>query len=119
MLNSYSTVNQIWLIQKNDTYHLHRQWKDFDTKEPCPYHFSEEEIQRHQQDAENFKMSQDFWNRLSPILTNEGYTPNDTFPQAVKTLMTLREAGLKNMAGNERNEFDQHTKWILDLKSRI
>ncbi|KAF2281620.1 uncharacterized protein EI97DRAFT_438940 [Westerdykella ornata] len=60
-----------------------REWEDFDTDEPCPYSFSDEEIQKIYDDADAFNENRDFWRDVSHILSDNGYTPNDTYDEAM------------------------------------
>lgn len=101
--------------QINHAYHPFSEWEHFGASEPCPYHFSVEEIREHREEAESFNKSQEFWAGLSGTLTDEGYTNNDTFAKAVETVKNLRETGLANLNGEERDEFDKQTSWILNL----
>lgn len=62
-----------------------------------------------------FNKSQGFWRRLQGVLSDEGYTPNETFNKAIEILKDLRETGLGNLKGKERQTFDAETRWIADL----
>jgi hypothetical protein len=75
-----------------DSYH--REWAHFDTTEPCPYHFSADEIQQHYDEVEPFNKSQEFWKELQGVLTDEGYASNESFGRASEILGDLQEAGL-------------------------
>ncbi|KAH7402342.1 kinase-like domain-containing protein [Phaeosphaeria sp. MPI-PUGE-AT-0046c] len=91
------------------------EWDHFWTDEPCPYHFSAEEIRRHDEDADSFNKSQEFWKELQGALTDEGYASKESFSKAVKILKDLREVGLDDMKGEERRNFDKETRWVADL----
>jgi hypothetical protein len=95
--------------------HCCSEWDHFNTNAPCPYHFSAEELRQHYEEAESFNKSQEFWKELQGVLTDEGYASNESFSSAVKTLKDLREAGLGDMAGEERHSFDEETRWVVDL----
>ncbi|KAL1982712.1 hypothetical protein VTN96DRAFT_963 [Rasamsonia emersonii] len=95
---------------------IEREWDDFDADEPCPYHFTEEEIQEHQEESKSFNDNAYFWDSIREIVTNEGYTSNEDFPRAVEIFQRLRESGLKNLEGDDREEFDKQTRWIRDIR---
>ncbi|KAH7110055.1 kinase-like domain-containing protein [Dendryphion nanum] len=91
------------------------EWDHFGTNEPCPYHFSAEEIRQHYDEAGSFNKSQEFWKELQGVLTDEGYASNESFSKAVKILRDLREVGLCDLKGEERRSFDKETRWVADL----
>ncbi|KAF1951434.1 hypothetical protein CC80DRAFT_519375 [Byssothecium circinans] len=61
---------------------VEREWEHFGVNESCPYHFTEEEIERHYKETDTFNESQEFWKSVNQVLTDEGYTSNDTYEQA-------------------------------------
>jgi hypothetical protein len=94
------------------------EWKHFGSDEPCPYHFSEDQLRRHREEVESFNKSQEFWKGLQGILTDEGYTSNESFDRAVERLKGLRDLGLAGLKGEERQDFDKETHWVTDLDDR-
>ncbi|KAH7382206.1 kinase-like domain-containing protein [Pyrenochaeta sp. MPI-SDFR-AT-0127] len=82
------------------------EWDHFDTIEPCPYHFSAEEIQRHYEEADFFNRSQEFWEQLQGILTDEGYASNESYNKAVETIKGLQEVGLADITSAKLSNFD-------------
>lgn len=70
----------------------------------------------HLEEAEVFNQSQELWDSLKGILTDEGYTSNETFDQAVSILRSLREESLALLEGDERDEFEKETRWVLNVK---
>jgi hypothetical protein len=93
----------------------YREWDHFGTNEPCPYHFSAEEIRQHDEEAGSFNKSQELWKELQGVLTDEGYAPMESFSKAVEILKDLRELGLGGLEGEERCAFDKETRWVVDL----
>lgn len=69
---------------------LGREWSHFGLDRNCPYKFSASEMQQHQDEADNFNDSQRLWHNLRGILSEDGYTTNDDYPQAVKVLKELQ-----------------------------
>ncbi|KAI4667376.1 uncharacterized protein J4E79_002062 [Alternaria viburni] len=94
------------------------EWSHFGTNEPCPYHFSAEEIQQHDEEAGYFNKSQELWKELQGVLTDEGYASNEGFSKAVEIIRDLREFGLSGLEGEERRSFDKETRWVANLRSR-
>ncbi|KAB2098839.1 hypothetical protein AG0111_0g12958 [Alternaria gaisen] len=92
-----------------------REWGHFDTNEPCPYHFSSEEIRQHDEEVDSFNKSQELWKELQGVLTDEGYTSKKSYSKAVNILKDLREMGLGNLKGEGRRDFDKETRWVADL----
>ncbi|RMZ81401.1 hypothetical protein DV738_g2281, partial [Chaetothyriales sp. CBS 135597] len=78
-------------------------------------HAYAEEVRKHREEAESFNKNQQFWEDLRGTLTDEGYTLNETYGAAVEVLKSLRDTGLARFKGEERNEFDKQTQWVLDL----
>ncbi|KAH5433184.1 hypothetical protein HBI32_055360 [Parastagonospora nodorum] len=91
------------------------EWDHFGTDEPCPYSFSAEELQQHDQEADTFNKSQDLWKELEGVLNDEGYTNNETLDKAVQALKDLREIGLETLHGDVRSRFDEETRWVTSL----
>lgn len=83
----------------------------------CPYHFSSDELTQHREEAEAFNNAQDFWEMLKDKVNADGWTANDDFDAAVEYFSQLREAGLASLEGDERDEFEMQTKWVLDRKT--
>ncbi|KAI4947449.1 hypothetical protein J4E91_006803 [Alternaria rosae] len=96
--------------------HVESEWGHFGTNEPCPYHFSVEEIRQHDEEAGSFNKSQELSKELQDVLTDEGYASNESFSKAVKILKDLREVGLGDLKGEERRSFDKETRWVVDLE---
>lgn len=99
------------MLTKSD---YHREWGEFSDK-PCPYHFSDEEIRRHQDEATTFNASQEFWESIGGIVSDEGYTSNENFEKGIEIFQRLRESGLDSLEGEERNEFERQTHWVLNI----
>jgi hypothetical protein len=95
-----------------------REWEAFDTDMPCPYHFTQEELQRHDEEVEPFNDSQEFWSRFDGVLTDEGFALNETYEQAVEAVRGLRVVGLEGLEGEEREGFQRDTHWITELDER-
>ncbi|KAJ4376327.1 Phosphotransferase enzyme [Neocucurbitaria cava] len=94
---------------------VEREWDHFGITEPCPYHFSAEEIRQHHEEAGSFNKSQEFWRELQGVLTDEGYASNENFSKAVEILKDLREVGLGAIKGEELRSFDKEMRWVTDL----
>jgi len=82
--------------------HCYSEWVHLGTDEPSPYHFSEEEIRQHNEEAESFNKSQEFWKELRGVLADKGYASNESFSKAVDILEDLRTFGLGKLKGEER-----------------
>ena len=87
-----------------------REWDHFYTNEPCPYHFSAEELRQHYEEVDSFNKSQELWKELQGVLTDEGYASNESFSKAVKILRDLREVGLGDLKVAEQRRFDKETR---------
>ena len=105
----------IYLLLSSLADHCCSEWGHFGTNEPCPYHFSAEEILQHDEEAGSFNKSQEFWKELQGVLTGEGYASKECFSKAVKILRDLREVGLGDLKGEERRSFDKETRRVADL----
>lgn len=78
---------------------------------PCPIHFSEEDIQNHMRDGEGWNEQADFWDELEGFVARDGWTSNETYEEALGMFAGLREEGLKQMTGEERDDFERRTRW--------
>lgn len=87
-------------------------------KDPCPYHFTDDDIRKHRQDATGFNETQDFWDMLEGTVDRTGWTTNEDFEGAVDYFLQLREAGLETLVGKEQQEFELETRWVLDHRPR-
>lgn len=97
---------------------LNREWEAFNTDTPCPYRFTQEELERHNDEIEPFNDSQELWSRFEGVLTDEGFALNETYEQAVEAVKELKAAGLDGLEGEEREEFEKDTHWITELDER-
>jgi phage gp36-like protein len=95
--------------------HCCSEWDHFGTDQPCPYHFSADELRQHYEEAVSFNKSQELWKGLQGVLTDEGYASNDSFSKAVKVLKDLRKVGLEDLKGEEQRNFDKETWWVTEL----
>lgn len=62
--------------------------------------------------------SQEFWKALQGVLTDEGYTSNETFCKVVETVRDMRNAGLESLEGDERDRFEVETHWVAELDGK-
>lgn len=84
---------------------------------PCPYQFSDEEIRKHQEEGAAFNESQEFWESVGNIVSDEGYTATEDFGRAFELFRRLREEGLTGLHGEERERFEKHTRWAVDIET--
>ncbi len=94
---------------------LSREWSDFNSDRPCPYHFSDEELRQHREESIAFSKNQEFWRSVADIVTDEGYTSAENLNEAINIFQRLREAGLNSLQDEEREEFEKQTRWILHI----
>ena len=50
-------------------------------------------------------------------MDRSGWTTNEDFEEAVDYFWNLRRTGLDNLAGEERKEFEEQTRWVLDHRA--
>lgn len=98
------------------TTHWSRDREDFSAGESWPYNFSPDEITRHQSDGGSYNDNADLWSFMREISSFDGYVSNEDYPSAVKALQSLRDTGMRELKGEERDEFDNITKWVRNLK---
>ncbi|KAL5343894.1 kinase-like domain-containing protein [Aspergillus crustosus] len=85
---------------------------------PCPIHFTEEELRLHSTEGEGWNEVQDFWKSIDSLVKKDGWTSNETYNDARKFFGELREAGLENLVGEEREDFERQTKWAEGVEER-
>ncbi|EGC46551.1 phosphotransferase enzyme family protein [Histoplasma capsulatum var. duboisii H88] len=95
---------------------LERNWFELGTTNPCPFHFSEDEIRQHHEDGEGFNETQDFWDSVEGIVDRSGWTAPENFDTAVDYFSKLREEGLRTLTGEERQDFELQTRWVLQCR---
>ncbi|KAI9675676.1 MAG: Phosphotransferase enzyme [Caeruleum heppii] len=90
---------------------VEKYWSELDTGIACPIHFTEEELLAHSKDGEGWNEVQDFWDSVAGIVTRDGWTPNDEYDTAVALFSELRETGLQNLTGKDKEKFREQTRW--------
>ncbi|EDN07298.1 predicted protein [Histoplasma mississippiense (nom. inval.)] len=94
------------------------QLSELGTTNPCPFHFSEDEIRQHHEDGEGFNETPDFWDSVEGIVDRSGWTIPENFDTAVDYFSKLREEGLRTLTGEERRDFELQTRWVLRTVSQ-
>ncbi len=89
----------------------YRHWNEIGFGIPCPINFTQEEIQNHMRDGEGWNEQADFWDSLEGFVARDGWTSHETYEEAVEMFATLREEGLKQMTGKEKEEFEMQSRW--------
>ncbi|RFU24389.1 hypothetical protein B7463_g11948, partial [Scytalidium lignicola] len=77
---------------------------------PCPIHFIEDDLADHYWYGGGWNELADFWDSISGLVSRDGWTSNETYNQALEMFIELREEGLKNFTGEDREVFDAQTK---------
>jgi hypothetical protein len=60
-------------------------------------------------DAEGWNEVQDFFDSVEGLVKRDGWTHHDTFDAALALFSDLRETGLRQMGGKEREDFEKET----------
>ncbi|KAL2837153.1 hypothetical protein BJX68DRAFT_274245 [Aspergillus pseudodeflectus] len=97
---------------------IEKYWDEFGFDFPCPFHFTEDELRKHAEDSEGWNEVQDFWASISSIVARDGWTPNGGYQDAVALFNGLRETGLKVKRWKEREDFQEHTKWVENASAQ-
>lgn len=74
------------------------------------------ELDQHIRDGKGWNETADFWDSLEGIAHPDGWTSTETYEQAFEIFAQLREAGLKNLEGEELDEFERKTRWAARKK---
>lgn len=107
------------LIRKLLICKICRHWDELGCNIACPIHFTEEELQAHYKDGEGWNERADFWDSIAGFVSRDGWTANETHDQALDMFAELREEGLKNLDGKEREDFEAQTKWAQRRSSPL
>lgn len=67
-------------------------------------------------DSEGWNELADFWDRLEGFVSRDGRTSNNNYEAALEIFAELREEGLKDMTGEDREEFEKGTRWATASK---
>ncbi|KAE8356230.1 kinase-like domain-containing protein [Aspergillus coremiiformis] len=90
---------------------VERYWRELCASEDCPIHFTEAELKSHLQDAEGWNEVQDFFDGIDHLVKRDGWTSAETYDEAFAFFSKLREVGLRNMKGGNRERFEKETRW--------
>ncbi|EFR00635.1 phosphotransferase enzyme family protein [Nannizzia gypsea CBS 118893] len=96
---------------------VERDWLKIFESGKCPYHFSPDERSQHCEEAKAFNAAQEFWEMLQSRVQPDGWTSVEDFDDAVEYFSQLREAGLASLEGEERDEFEASTRWVVDRRA--
>lgn len=88
-----------------------RNWASICPDRPCPFEFTEAEIESHLHEAEGWNENADFWDRISNLVQRDGWTFLDTYDGSFELFVQLREIGLRELEGEERDKTEQDTRW--------
>ncbi|KAH9879801.1 hypothetical protein J1614_001825 [Plenodomus biglobosus] len=88
-----------------------RHWNEIDDSTPCPIAFTASEIETHHRDGEGWNEAADFWDSLDGFVSRDGWVANENYEQAFDMFAQLREQGLQSLDGQDREEFEQGTRW--------
>ncbi|KXG52885.1 Aminoglycoside phosphotransferase [Penicillium griseofulvum] len=95
---------------------VERHWKELGIQGDCPIHFTEDDLQSHLVDAEGWNEVQDFFDSIEGLVKRDGWTHHDTFDAAFALFSDLRETGLRQLGGKEKESFEKETHWVEDKK---
>ncbi|RMZ15130.1 hypothetical protein D0860_01771 [Hortaea werneckii] len=96
-------------------YQLQRQLDKLNTNIACPIHFSNQEIEAHEEASSDWNVRAKFWDCLSGFVSQDGYTSLEDYEEARKLFKELREEGLQSLSGKELAEFEDQSKWVERL----
>jgi len=68
-------------------------------------------MQAHVREGEGWNAAADFWDSLQGLVHRDGWTSNENYEQAFELFAQLREQGLRNLGGEEREQFEKSTRW--------
>lgn len=88
-----------------------RHWDEMGFGVPCPIQFSDEDIQNHMRDGEVWNEQADFWDTIKGFVERDGWTSNETYEIALDMFARIQEDGLKQLTGEERDDFEKRTRW--------
>ena len=80
---------------------------------PCPFKFTPDELQTHDEDGEGWNEKADFWDSIAGVVSRDGWVSQEDYDQAFDMFADLREEGLTNLEGKEREEFEASTRWAI------
>ncbi|KAL3458409.1 kinase-like domain-containing protein [Aspergillus heterothallicus] len=91
---------------------IEKHWAEIGLDFPCPFHFTEGEVEAHARDSEGWNEVQDFWESISAIASRDGWTPNEGYDDAIALFRELREMGIRTKQGKELEDFKRRTEWV-------
>lgn len=69
-------------------------------------------METHLQEAEGWNEVQDFFDHIDRLVKRDGWTSNERYEDALEFFSELRNIGLQNMTGSEREGFERETRWV-------
>ncbi|KAL3428980.1 kinase-like domain-containing protein [Aspergillus tetrazonus] len=91
---------------------IEKYWNELGFDFPCPIHFTEDELRIHSEESEGWNEVQEFWDSVSFIISQDGWTPKHLYNDALALFSELRETGLRSMTGKEREDFKKRKQWV-------
>ena len=92
---------------------ISRHWSEIHPDIPCPIEFTDEELKAHLQDGEGWNETADFWDSLQGFVHRDGWTARENYGDALDMFAQFREQGLQSLEGEEREAFEECTRWAV------
>lgn len=85
-------------------------WDELETTDPCPISFTSEEIAAHRELADDFNLSAEFWDRLSPVVGRDGHVMTEDYDRAKEFFAEIRKIAHEQAEGAA--ELQEIEKWV-------
>ncbi|KAK8217850.1 kinase-like domain-containing protein [Phyllosticta capitalensis] len=91
-----------------------RYWNEINEEIPCPIEMTAEELQANADGAEDWNAVADLWDTLSGIVQRDGWVSHENYEGACEVFARFRKMGLEHFEGEEREDFERHTRWVAE-----
>ncbi|PYH85851.1 hypothetical protein BO82DRAFT_398172 [Aspergillus uvarum CBS 121591] len=90
-------------------------WEDVGFRFPCPLHFTENELQVHDEETIAWNNIQGFWDAISLFVARNGFVCSDMYEEVVHMFRYVRNWGLERVTGKVKERFEHATLMAADV----
>ncbi|KAK2882676.1 hypothetical protein FQN49_000108 [Arthroderma sp. PD_2] len=92
-----------------------RYWDEICPNTPCPIEFTQEELDRHYENRDDWNAQADFWDMLDGIVTRSGWVYEDNYDTVMDIFAQLKSKMLEepSLTEEERVDIEKQLSWVV------